>query len=388
MLMINPEFRLLLLSCRLDDTHKAAADAQIIINENKIDWEEVYDRAYCHCVEPQLLTLLTQLPSSLFPSDFMERLKGIVQGNLARQLRYVAEFFQISDWLEREDIAVIPYKGFWLAESMYGSLADRVSYDMDLFIDHDDLEKVKRIMTGRGYSGHESLEELTDEYIHNELAEYNFDRYEDGVRMSHVEFHWRSSMSFYRMGINLNDLRPQIIKSMLQGREVTAFSPAANLLLAVMHHGGKECFIQLRQILDIAHIIRRHPDIDTKWLLEQCDRFHVSTLLLLGIRLASELTGVKIPPALEACSNNNRIKRLAAGRIRLMSGSAEKLLRYKETLSSWIFKIRSREGLGTKMNLLKYTLRKIIAPGLIPVRWRHLFFDRKIRRSTHVSEGG
>ena len=129
-------------------------------------------------------------------------MKEAVQDNLVRQLRYVAEFFQIRDWLEKEGIIVIPYKGFWLGEDIYGNLADRESGDIDLFIDWNELEKIKAIMTQKGYLLHEALTGLTDDYIFNELAEYNFDKYSGDICISHVEFHWRSSMTFYRIGIS------------------------------------------------------------------------------------------------------------------------------------------------------------------------------------------
>ncbi len=72
---------------------------------------------------------------------FRERLNDAIQDNLLRQLRYVAEFFQIRDWLEKENITVIPYKGFWLGEVMYGNLAERYSSDIDLFIHSNALER-------------------------------------------------------------------------------------------------------------------------------------------------------------------------------------------------------------------------------------------------------
>ena len=345
---------------------------------------------------PQLSALFEKLPpDSSVPAGVVEELKDSVQVNLVGQIRYVAEFFRIEGWLHAAGITVIPFKGFWLGESAYCNLADRMSSDIDLFISYGDLKEVRRIMTDRGYSGHEGLEELTDEYIREELAEFNFERHENDVCQAHVEFHWRSTMNFYRMGITLEDLRSQIIHGRLQGRDVEVFSAAANLLLAVMHHGGKECYVQLRQILDIAHILKSCPELDTGWLLWQAERFHVSTLLFIGVRLAQELAGVEIPPVLAGGSadrktftySDRRPGRIAAGRTRLMAKPVDELAEYKERLSSWIFKIRSRDGIRTKSHLLKYTLRKIVAPRFVPERWRHIFFNRKIRRSSFVTSG-
>ena len=309
---------------------------------------------------------------------FREKLREAIQGNLARQLRHVAEFFQIRGWLEKEGITVIPYKGFWLGEAMYGNLAERESFDTDLFIDLFDLEKITSIMTGRGYILQESLLRFTDQYVFNELAECNFDKYSRDVRISHLEFHWRSSMTFYRMDIGFDELRSQIISGRIQDNTLNVFSAAANLLLAVMHHGGKECFIRLRQILDIAQIIRKNPDLDTEWLFRQAERYHIKSLVCVGIRLASELTGVDIPQTLIKSANKRRIVRLAKSTVRLTARPVSRLATYKDGLRGWFFKIRSRDGFKMKAHFFYYTLRKIVAPRLVPEKWRHIFFNRKI----------
>ena len=376
----SPEFKLLLLSCHFTDRKAAVVAASKVIELHRIKWEDLIDQAVFHRLEPQLSDLLDKLsPHSVAPG-IREKLKELVQANLVGQIRYVCEFLRIREWLGEENITVVPYKGFWLGESMYGNLGNRVSSDIDLFIDLSDLEKVKQIMISKGYSGHRGLDQLTDEYIHEEVAEYNFDRFEDGVCQVHVEFHWRSAMNFYRMGITLDDLRPQITRGILQGSEIEVLSPAADLLLVVMHHGGKECYSQLRQILDIAHILRKNPVLDTEWLFHQAERYHVITLLILGVRLAHELTGVEVPAAFANRLANRRIDNMASGRHRLMAKSVDELEAYKNNLSSWVFKIHSRDGMGIKYHLLKHMLRKIVAPILVPERWRHHFFNSKIRR--------
>ena len=375
----SPEFELLLISCRISDSDAAVAGAFAVFERQKPDWEDLLSRASFHRLEPQLSDLLGRIPNGLVPVNVLESLRDTVRANLAGQIRYVAEFFRIREWLEKENITVIPYKGFRLGDSAYGNIGARSSSDIDLFIDLKDLGRVREIMTEKGYSGHEGLDRLRDEHVRSEMAEYNFDRYEEGVCQAHVEFHWRSSMTFYRMAITLDDMRSQVITDSLQGRPVVAFSPAADLLLAVMHHGGKECYWQLRQVLDIAQILRNRQEIDYEWLMRQADMFHVTTLLLLGVRLANMLTGVEVPEPLADQTSIRRIGRLAVGRVRLMAKPVDELTEYKERLSSWIFKICSRDGFATKFHLFWYTLRKVIAPRLMPERWRHLFFNRKIR---------
>jgi len=93
------------------------------------------------------------------------------------------------------------------------------------------------------------------------------------------------------------------------------------------------------------------------------------------------ITGVEVPAALAAETASLRIGRLAAGRVNLMAKPVDELAEYRERLASWIFKVRSRDGFTTKAHLVRYTLRKIMAPLLVPLRWRQHFFNQKIRRA-------
>jgi Uncharacterised nucleotidyltransferase len=384
-MVFSPEFRLLLLACRLDDQESQVVQARKVIEENRVNWPEVFERAGFHGIRYQLADLLEKVQSPVTDTDVREKLGEEVRENLLRQLRHVAEFFRIRDMLDRERITIIPFKGFWTGEEMYGDLSRRESFDIDLFIDIKDLERIKPLMAGDGYLMHQSVDELTDEHITGELAEYNFEKFSGETCIFHVEFHWRSTRAFYWMDIGLDDLRSQVVTGTLQGRELLVFSPAASLLLTVMHHGGKECYWKLRQILDIAHILRKHPGMDTAWLFRQAEKYHVTTLLFLGVRLASELTGVDIPPEFRKGVSSGRFSVMAGRRVSLMERPVVRLKSYNETLASWIFKIRSRDGSAIKAHLIRHTLRKVVAPRMVPPGWRHHFFDRSIRKANTVS---
>lgn len=373
------------MACSLRSSEADLSATRVSLEKEHIDWDDLFSRASFHRIEPQVLSIVEKIGSPV-PQSVIAKFREAVEANLVRQLRYVSEFFIINESLAREGVIAIPFKGFWLGDSAYGDIAERVSSDIDLFIDLDDLDTIRKIMTGKGYLGHEGMDRLTDEYIRKEMAEYNFGRDQDGTRMVHIEFHWRSAMAFYNMNITLDDLKPQICNGTLQGREVTVFSPTANLLLAVMHHGGKDCYWQLRQVLDIAHIIRKYPDLDAGWLFKQAERFHVTTLLLLGMRLANDLTGVEVPEPFAGYLSDKRLARMAKGRMKLMALPHSHLAKYKDRLASWRFKVASRDGIGIKISLSAYTLRKVIVPRIVPERWRHHFFNRKIRRSTIVSQ--
>jgi hypothetical protein len=378
--MPTPSFRLLLQSIRLDDPITSCSEAEKIISACIVDWDDLIERARIHGIRPQLERLLNSVSSPGVPDFVKEKLSNANRDNLLRQIRGLAEFFQIKQFFDSHDIILIPFKGFWLADYYYGNIAHRESYDVDLFIDIQHLEKIKAIMHVKGYINTSLITRLTDEYVKRELCEYNFEKYDGETRIQHFEFHWSSSRRLFRMNISIDDLHSQIVRGKIQGKDILVFSPAANLLLTVMHHGGKEQYAYLKQVNDITHIIRKGKDIDWQWLLAEAKKYHLETVLFIGIRQANMLTGQNIPRAVREQVMTRRITRLARGRIRMCAYPVSDPESFGYIIRGWLFHIRSRDGLWIKLQLIWHTFRKELMPWLVPVGLHHFFFNRKIRK--------
>ena len=58
------------------------------------------------------------------------------------------------------------------------------------------------------------------------------------------------------MGIRLNDLSDQVTAGTFQGQELEVFTPSAQMLLSLLHHGGKDRFALLKQVNDIAMLMK------------------------------------------------------------------------------------------------------------------------------------
>lgn len=352
--MVIPEFELLRLAVRSNDRDASVKDAVSLLEHNKIDWDRLYERATFHSLRPQLARLMHEISDAAVPCGFKERLDVAYQNNLIDQLANVAEFFRVKDILERSGISAVPFKGFWLAHEMYGNIADRESIDVDLFIDINDLEKISGLMPEAGYIPEVFFSPLTLPEIRLKCGEYNFDRFEDGRRKFHFEFQWRITSPVYGLGINFSDLQSQIIRGYLQERELMVFSPSASLLLAVLHHGGKDSFISMRQALDIAMILRRYRDLDWEWILSKAEKYHAGRLIPVALKLAANLTGSEIPSVMRDKVIDHRVTSLAWNRMLRMSEMYGQQKNFRAGLNDWLFRVRTRSGLRTKMRLLTY----------------------------------
>lgn len=378
-LFYSSEMKLLHQAVRLDDEASALIETRRIVSNETIDWDNLFLRADLHQIKPQVSIMLSKLYLESVPASAMKRFKEAHRENIYQQLRNATEYFRVKERLDKEGIVAVPFKGMWIANDFYGSLGDRESSDIDLFIDKNDLGKIRLIMTDLGFTVQDTLTKLTEEYILGELAEYNFNNYSGEERISHFEYHYRMGLRSYHMDISMDDLKSQIIDGKIQNRSLKVLTPAANLLLVIMHHGGKDQYMKLKDILDIALIIRKHKDVDWEWLLKKAEKFKVKKLVFLGIRLASEITGIMVPPEISEQVSNASLAGLIKSRLRRIDAPEENWYTSGDELKGWLFNIRAREGFKTKMHLSYYSIRKILLPKMVPPGIRSIFFNKSIR---------
>jgi hypothetical protein len=358
--MFSPEFQILLLSLRLDDRPDVVREANKIIECNQIDWDDLYSLADYHAVKPQLAKLSGEISSSLVPGSFKEKINDTYHQNLVDQLRYTDEFFRIKYMLEKAGIQIIPFKGFWLAQDAYGNLADREGLDVDVFVRLSDLGRIKELMEAAGYNVEAAFKPFTIEEVAKMSQEYNFDRIVDGISTFHIEFHWGICPPQYGLNISLEELQPQTLTGNISDRELMLFTPSAHLLLVILHHGGKDRFTQLKQVLDVARLIGRHDDIDWEWVISTARRFQAEKIIYTGIKLASILTGINIPAVVGVQAGTHEISNLAMNRIWLMKKPPDYWYSFPFNFSNWLFRLRSRTGPGMKIKITAATIRWIL----------------------------
>lgn len=370
-----PEFDLLLLSVRPEQGAEALADAARLIAGSEINRELLFRYADCHSVKPQLYGLVSQLRREVVPEDFLIKLHDAYRQNLIDQLDHVSEFFRVARRLAAEGVTVVPFKGFWMASAYYGDFALRESDDIDVFIRFSDLAKVQEVMPGTGYLvGAPYLQT-----VNPRDCEFNYGTYSGGRCISHLEFHWRMAPSGFGLDITLEDLASQVVTSEIQGQSLKAFSPCATLLLTVMHHGGKDAFVKLKQVYDVALILRHPEDIDWLWLIAEARRYGCLSLLGVAAELAWIVCGVPVPEKLKTIASVTRVKRLAVERARYLEvPSRERRLRFGNQARDWLFRIRSRDGFAVKAGLLWRFVRKALMPAMVPKRLHPLFMRKYV----------
>ena len=371
--MNHAGYRLLLDSLRIRESRENSSPVKASVAGGPVNYELLYEMAEYHAVRPQLLAyLLHNYNGEPVPAEFSTRLQDACRDNLVEQIDRVKEFFRIREKLALQSVTAVPFKGFWLAVKYFGNLAARESSDTDLFLRYSDLKAAGDAMAGSGYRvGAPFLDEPDPAD-----CEYAYGLYSGGRCISYVEFHWRMAPAGFGLNITLDDLASQIIESEIEERKVEGFSPAATLLLTVMHHGGKDAFAKLKQVHDIAMILSSGHEVDHHWLLSEAERHGCLTLLGVSARLASDITGAEVPWWLKKLCLEDKITRLAEERARRLADPPVYRRSFRGQVNDWIFRFRSRDGYIVRAGLAWRFVRKVLLPRMVPEKLHHLFMRK------------
>jgi len=258
---------------------------------------------------------------------------------------------------------------------MYGDIAKRYSSDVDLFFDIMDFDKVFNLMISHGFRPETYSTPQYLKKVKRESAEYNFEKYDREDKILHFEFHWKMGSSFHCMGISINDLSSQIVSGQLNGKEIKVFTPSANLLLTVMHHGGKDPFVRLKHVLDIGYLLQK--DIDWEWVLIMAKRFDIEKLIYLAVSLSNVFVGTEVPPVLLNKTESNEIKKLTGNRIEAIlktHGMEGNTGYYYDRL---VFQLTSRTRFLVKLCLVVMNIKAFIFQKVLPERVKRVYLRKR-----------
>ena len=316
----SPEYLLLQQAIQLAAPAPALLEAQRLLEKHPINWPFFLDLAEYHAIRPQAATLLRQLPTGLVPAPVITQLQEVRREIAYQQMNNVAEFLQIQQLLQSEGVTTVPYKGFWLAHTAYGDLAEREGSDVDLFMAPQDLTQVQKIMYARGYETELDSLGSNAQGVLQYHGEYNFKKFQGDVALFLFEFHASPGNQKLGFNISLNELQDQIQHPSFQGRSIATFSPSAQLLLAVVHHGAKVAWLSLKYVLDIAKLLQSHGHhLDWPWLLRMNQRHDCAGLFWVGVGLAQTLTGIALAVPVQAGLQEAKVARLVQNRLKALA---------------------------------------------------------------------
>jgi hypothetical protein len=299
----------LLLSCARSRIDPIAAERVRKALKEAIDWERLVEAASRHGTAPLLYWNLSRLGCNGIPESTLSRLKGAFNAIALWNLSLTGELLKLLKLFGDVGIRALPIKGPALAATAYGNLSLRTFSDLDILMAMDDIRRAKEVLISQGY--HAKLE-LTASEEASYLRSHHDYKFVHGDGRIVVELQTGITQWSFAFPIDFEDLWQRREEMTLAGVSVLNL-PTEDLLIILCVHGAKHHWDQLKWISDIAELVDANSGrIDWHRLMNQARRQGGERMLLLGLFLAHDLVGARLPEQVsQKIHNDLQVKALA-----------------------------------------------------------------------------
>ena len=149
------------------------------------DWQSLLDLAINNDVSQMLFTALNHHQIKL-PPIISERIRDIHLTSVVQSTMRFHYLAQILQAFESAAITVVPVKGAWLGEAVYGNIALRGMGDIDLWVDRSEINLARTAMESLGYLSSSSRTDRPRELLEELVGEIQFFKFGSAM----VELHW------------------------------------------------------------------------------------------------------------------------------------------------------------------------------------------------------
>jgi hypothetical protein len=352
---LRSEIRLLLDCSRLR-VPTTVADRIRRIARSSLNWDQLTRAASWHGVVPLLCYNLNRLCADAVPLSVLRDLQARFRTNSTRNLSLAAELLKVLQFLEKNRIEAVPFKGPALAIAAYGNLALRQFYDLDVLVKEKDFPKAKELFLTHGYQPWRGLTPLEEAEHFRSNHAYTLVRSQDGLRL---DLHWRITQERYAFGLDVESLWNRITSMPFCGRDVLSMS-TEDLLIVLCLHGSKHNWYRLAWICDVAEVMRANPELRWDEIMGRINTLHIARAVLLGLDLAGSLLDTPLPEQVSSAIRRDRGVRRVSSLIkkRLFARS-----RNLGPLESAVLFFMTRERLQNQVPHLLYSLRRAVTPN-------------------------
>jgi hypothetical protein len=312
----------LLLCCARAHLDGEMLDRIKILLGRRLDWEYLIDTSLTHGVMPLLYSSLQKSFPQAVPKASLDRLKNHFRGNVQRSFSLAAELRKLVELFDSHSIRAIPFKGPVLAASVYGDLSLRQFGDLDILVNKQNILSVGELLVSQGYKrgggGGDGMDHDDHDDDHDDVAYlgpnyYVFTQPESGVR---IDLQWRITERYFSFSLDNERLWKRLAPVSIGGKSILTFAPM-DLLLILCVHGSKHCWEKLKWVCDVAELVRSHgQQIDWIKIQQEASSMGVGRMLGLGLFLAHELLGARLPGEVAKRVESDRRMQSVARQIR------------------------------------------------------------------------
>jgi len=304
-LLITDEDKILLLCARTRKTSKIRSDIKKLLY-NDLKWNYLINRASQHKLLPLLYWNLKEFEEKV-PEKILKSLKSNFNKNAKNNLLMLGELINLLNLFEKEKVNAIPYKGPLLAISAYKNLVLRQFDDIDIFINKNNILKVKEILLSNGYTPQFDLDGFKQRRFIQSQREYKFFNSENGINL---EIQWQFQGVSFSISDDLGFTDPENIKIIeINNKRISSISPE-NMLLVLCIHASGHYWDRLSWICDVSELIQS-KNINWEYTIKKADELGIKRLLYVNLLLAADLLGLNLPNDITKHSESKTIQNLA-----------------------------------------------------------------------------
>ncbi|MCU1242979.1 MAG: hypothetical protein JWO71_3705 [Candidatus Acidoferrum typicum] len=301
-----------------------------------MDWSALLAQAEEHGVLPLMASRLQERAFVPPVPEIRTELEAWQRAQSIFTLSLSAHLFRALDSLAAVGIEVLVTKGPVLSVRCYGSASMRQYADLDLIVRDRDIERVTHVMLQLRYEPRIPLGAIQAARIPGEYTFMNSDR------KVVLEFHTERTLRYHPRPVPIDKLFQRQTAVPVDGRNIPTPSLEDELVLICVH-GAKHFWERLVWIADVAALISAKQPPDWSRAMLAAREVGAERILLLGLRLASDVLGAQLPAQLEPSVQSDRTVAKLAAQIenRLVSRGPREI----GVMERAAFRMRMRGGL-------------------------------------------
>lgn len=285
----------LLLGCLHREAGRVASADLAALSEE--EWDSFLALAAEQRIRPLLYQRLNERGlAAAVPEPVLQKLRAAGRRTALSTMRFHAELAALAKALAGQGVPLLVLKGAHLAHSVYANAGLREMNDIDVLLRRDDLPAAVDFLTRRGYVPTQEVEIEVDTATMHHLPRF----IKGGV--AGFEVHWSLCRLNQSYSIDTGELWGRAAPVSMAGVAFFGLAPEDLLLHLCLHTSYQHEFIfGLRPSCDIAAVIERFGDgLDWEAVCERAQRWRWQRGVWLALRLAVELVGAAVPPAVLA----------------------------------------------------------------------------------------
>ncbi|MEQ8859652.1 MAG: nucleotidyltransferase family protein [Pseudomonadales bacterium] len=310
----GPEAELMFRASRATQTAENRARIDRLLSA-ELDWQSFFESVERNHVAPAIAHTFQVLQPESLPRKVAETLRVRTKITTWKNRRFSDELVRLDEAFRDAGLTVLHYKGPSAAARLYGDIGLRTFNDFDFLVERDQLHQVLTLMVQQGYRNASTLSAEESAYSEREFKEYLYVR--DDFR---VEPHWSLTARRYPFTIDYAGLWERSVQMDLGAGSLQVLSPEDEChVLCIV--GGKGVWKRYQMVTDIARCTSAFPDLDWSGLLARARSVGSERIVLLGLTLAAELAGARVPEEVRRRADRSRaVRRLAQRVVRSFSG--------------------------------------------------------------------